>query len=200
MDRRLLKETAKKHLNSNLTISILAFFIVLLLMAFTMLFIAANKISIFIILFILFSPIIVGYARFNYNLAKSKEGNIADLFPFSDGRGFGRDLIGISLYSIFLIGWTILLIGPGIYKAFAYAMAPFIIQDPEFSHLNGIQVITRSRNIMNGHKLEYFDLLVSFIGWYLLVIVTLGLAAFYVVPYVQQTKTQFYLELKKENN
>ena len=53
---------------------------------------------------------------------------------------------------------------------------------------------------MNGHKLEYFDLLVSFIGWYLLVIVTFGLAAFYVIPYVQQAKAEFYLELKKENN
>jgi len=200
MDRRLLKETAKKHLNSNLTISILAFFIVLLITVFTMLFIAANKIPIFIFLFVIFLPIFVGYARFNYNLAKNEEGNIFDLFPFANGRGYGRDLIGAFLYSIFLIGWTILLIGPGIYKAFSYAISSLILQDPEFSHLNGIQVITRSRYMMNGHKLEYFDLLVSFIGWYLLVVVTLGLAAFYVIPYVQQTKTEFYLELKKENN
>ena len=200
MDRRLLKESAKKHLNSNLSISILGFLIVLLITAFIVLFIAVNKIAIFVVLFVLLSPIFVGYARFNYNLSKSEEGNISDLFPFADGRGYGRGLIGMFIYSIFLISWTVLLIGPGFYKAFSYAMTFFISQDSEFSHLNGVQVITRSREIMNGHKLEYFDLLVSFIGWYLLVVVTLGLAAFYVIPYVQLAKAEFYLELKKENN
>ena len=200
MDRSLLKKRAKEHLKDNWVQAIFGFAIVLLISCLCGLLFIDFRFRFIIIIYTFLLPIYIGYARLHYTIGKDKKASVAKMFPIVNGKEYGRSLFGIWTYTIFLIGWTLLLIVPGIYKAFSYGMSLFIMQDREFSHLNGYQAITKSREYMNGHKLEYFDLLVSFIGWYLLVIVTVGLAAFYVIPYVQQAKAEFYLELKKENN
>ncbi len=200
MDRQLLKEKAKEQLKNNLFVLIIGFLITLITSLLPLSFIFEKPRIILIVLFILLLPIYVGYARLSYEISKNENGKISLLFPIVNNQGYGRELIGMIIYLISLIAWTSLFIIPGIYKLFSYAMTSLVLQDPEFSHLNGILAISKSREIMNGHKLEYFDLLVSFIGWYLLSILTLGLALVYVIPYIKQTKTEFYIELKKENN
>lgn len=50
---------------------------------------------------------------------------------------------------------------------------------------------------MKGRKLRYFLLQLSFIGWWLLGILTLGLGFLWIIPYMLQTNTQFYLNLKE---
>ena len=55
--------------------------------------------------------------------------------------------------------------------------------------------ITASRKLMDGHKKELFILGLSFIGWWILVIVTLGLATLYVMPYQQVTTAGFFAKL-----
>ena len=51
--------------------------------------------------------------------------------------------------------------------------------------------------IMEGHKMEYFVLQLSFILWYLLVGITFGLAYIYVGPYTETAKAEFHRRLKK---
>ena len=46
---------------------------------------------------------------------------------------------------------------------------------PEYS-LN--QAITESRRMMDGHKMEYFILCLSFIGWFILSCITLGIDSY----------------------
>lgn len=200
MDRRIMKEKAKERINNNLDVVTSGCLIILLLSSFPLLHLLHDCLRIFLVIFVLLLPLYVGQTRIHFNMVRKKQGNISDILPFVDGRGYGRELLGMIIYIVCLSGWTILLVIPGIYKAFAYAMTLLILQDPEFSHLNGIQAISKSREIMNGHKLEYFDLLISFVGWYLLVVITAGLGILYVGPYVQQAKAEFYMELKKENN
>ena len=50
--------------------------------------------------------------------------------------------------------------------------------------------------MMNGHKAEYFWLMLSFIGWWLLCILTIGILTFWVVPYVNVAKAEFYESIK----
>jgi len=99
---------------------------------------------------------------------------------------------------VYIIGWSLLFLIPGIIKAFAYSQTFFILQDPEFKDLTGDEAITKSREMMNGHKMEFFILSLSFIGWYILVGLTFGILLLYVAPYVQQTMAQYYLKLKSE--
>ena len=63
-----------------------------------------------------------------------------------------------------------------------------------------IDVITQSQRLMHGHKWEYFCLQLSFIGWYLLVIMTCGIALIWVYPYIQTTNALYYRNLVKTMN
>jgi uncharacterized membrane protein len=73
-------------------------------------------------------------------------------------------------------------------------LTPYIIYDnPEISPL---QAITLSRKMMDGYKWKAFLIILSFIGWFLLVVFTLGLAALFVTPYLTATNAEFYNEVK----
>ena len=52
--------------------------------------------------------------------------------------------------------------------------------------------------MMKGHKGELFVLGLSFIPWILLGCITLGIAFFWVGPYMCLTYANFYEELKKQ--
>ena len=102
--------------------------------------------------------------------------------------------------SLFLMGlyetlWAMLFIIPGIIKAYSYRMVPYILaEDPE---IGANDAITRSREMMNGHKWNAFVLDLSFIGWELLSALTFGiLSIFYVNPYIYQTDAELYKALK----
>ena len=56
--------------------------------------------------------------------------------------------------------------------------------------------INQSKAMMEGHKTEYFVLGLSFIGWYLLLPLTLGILGIWLVPYVTATQINFYNEIK----
>ncbi len=52
-----------------------------------------------------------------------------------------------------------------------------------------------SHNI--ARALKFFILDLSFIFWYLLIPITFGFASIYIAPYVNATRTNFYLKLKE---
>ena len=76
-------------------------------------------------------------------------------------------------------------------------MVPYILADhPEMS---GKEVITLSRQMMNGSKWRAFVLDLSFIGWDILSLLTLGLLGiFYVSPYKCSTNAELYHALKNQ--
>lgn len=129
-----------------------------------------------------------------------------DIRPFSDAfRGFaGPVVLGvICLYvitTVFISLWTLLLIVPGIIKGYSYSQTYFVYYDafeetgvrPGF-----LNSITRSRQLMNGYKGQLFLLDLSFIGWHILAILTLGIGYLWLTPYITATKAAFYDNLPK---
>ena len=96
---------------------------------------------------------------------------------------------------IMLVLWFLLLIVPGIMKAYSYTMTELIlVEHPEYSPL---QAITASKEMMYGHRWEFFCLQARFWAWWLLVSFTFGIAALWVYPYYMTAKSKFYLELKE---
>ena len=76
-------------------------------------------------------------------------------------------------------------------------MVPYILTD--YPELSPTEVITASRKMMDGHKWNTFLLDLSFIGWFILTALTLGLVGiFWASPYWQSTNAALYLELKNE--
>ena len=110
---------------------------------------------------------------------------------------FGHTFATLLLRDLFLILWALLFIIPALIKGYSYCMVPFILA--EHPELSATEVITRSRAMMNGHKWRAFVLDLSFIGWMLLGVVTLGLGfIFWTEPYMYSTRAALYLKLKEE--
>lgn len=108
--------------------------------------------------------------------------------------GFFLRILGAEfLQGIFVFLWSLLLFIPGLVKIYSYTMTEFVLLDhPEYSPL---QAITASKKMMYGHRLELVMLQIRFLGWYLLCLVTLGIACFWVVPYYMTAKSKFYMDL-----
>lgn len=106
----------------------------------------------------------LGYARFNLQLADSKEAKLSDLF--SQFERLGDGFLMMLLCTIYLIGWSFLFVVPAIVKSFSYAMTPYILYENPYLSVN--EAITESRRIMDGNKFDLFLLRLSFIGWELL--------------------------------
>ncbi|MDO4153708.1 MAG: DUF975 family protein [Clostridia bacterium] len=95
---------------------------------------------------------------------------------------------------IFICLWMLLLIVPGIIKSYEYRFVHNVIHDNP--NLSQSQARDLSRRMTDGFKSDLFVLDLSFILWYMLPGVTFGLAAFYVVPYMQTTQAMYYENLK----
>jgi uncharacterized membrane protein len=59
-----------------------------------------------------------------------------------------------------------------------------------------LEAIDKSKEMMNGHKMELFVLNLSFIGWGLLCAITFGIAGIWVIPYMNATIANFYKSIK----
>lgn len=131
-----------------------------------------------------------------YFLAKTRQQKADIDYLFIGYKDFGRIFGTLFLQSIYTCLWTLLLIIPGIVKAFSYAMTSYVLRDePELSY---DAAITRSSQLMRGHKAELFFLYLSFIGWVLLCLLTLGIGFLLLMPYVRTAEAHFYEDLLKE--
>jgi len=68
--------------------------------------------------------------------------------------------------TIFIFLWSLLLVIPGIIKAYQYHMVPFILS--ESPEITGKEAMRISRQMTNGQKGDMFVLDLSFIGWSIL--------------------------------
>ena len=145
---------------------------------------------------LVFNPLQIGcYAFFKDNVkTHNTEVNIIKV-GFTD---YGHKFCTMLLYSVFLALWTMLFIVPGIIKSYSYRMVPFIVQD--YPELSAREVINKSREMMDGQKMEAFKLDLSFIGWFALSILTLGLVGvFWTNPYFYNTNAALYRRLNGED-
>ena len=109
---------------------------------------------------------------------------------------YGRVLVTMLVRDVFLTLWTMLFIIPGIVKAYSYRMVPYIVK--EHPELSPTEVITRSREMMQGNKANAFLMDLSFIGWFLLGIIACGIGnIFWTNPYYQNANAALFLELER---
>ncbi|AEE16475.1 DUF975 family protein [Treponema brennaborense] len=136
----------------------------------------------------------VGIAMFSLEVVRQKKGNFNT--GFKGFKQFGSSFVATLLMNIFICLWSLLLFIPGIIATLRYSMTYFILADnPEMS---GSEAIKKSKEIMKGHKGELFVLLFSFFWWYVLCLITFGLAAIYVSPYIHATIANLYEQIKGE--
>lgn len=116
---------------------------------------------------------------------------------FDDSCNYKRALFVSFMVYIYTFLWGLLFIIPGIIKSYSYSMTYFISKDhPEYTV---DKCIEESRRIMKGNKWRLFVLHLSFIGWAILCVLTLGIGFLWLTPYIQTTTIHFYEEIKNGN-
>ena len=91
--------------------------------------------------------------------------------------------------------WSMLFVIPGIVKSYEYRMIPYLLA--EHPEMTWKDAFAESKEMMTGNKWKAFVLDLSFVGWQLLSILTLGLlSVFYVNPYKFSTNAALYEAIK----
>lgn len=178
---------------------------------------------------IFISAIILWGVNYSFLAFRDNQQNKPNIFKASFaafGNNYVKTLKTSFLTNLFTILWSILLIIPGIIKAYSYALTPYIMKDMLDSNheMTATEAINESKEIMNGHKKELFLLDLSFLGWFLLVIlpiyvgyiciirgliltstspILIGLiliiigyiVSLWLAPYYRQTKVNYYRQL-----
>jgi uncharacterized membrane protein len=154
---------------------------------------SAPSIFLSIVTVILTGPFYLGLAGYFLKRIRGEETAVKNMF---DGfKRFGPSLRLMLLTTLFTTLWMLLLIIPGIIKAISYSMAFFIMHDhPEMTSREALQ---KSKTMMKGYKGKIFNLGLSFIGWILLGVLTLGIGLLWVYPYMYLSIANFYENLKR---
>lgn len=141
----------------------------------------------------LINPLLVGCRKY-YATNLNHDSQIKEI-----GYAFDHNFLNIAkimfFKDLFTFLWSLLFLIPGIIKSYEYRMIPYIIADD--TQISKADAFAKSKEMMNGNKWSAFVLDLSFIGWHILNVCTLGiLGIFYVNPYIHQTDAALYQMLK----
>lgn len=101
---------------------------------------------------------------------------------FAPFKQYARTVGAVLLVFVYTLLWTLLLVIPGIIKAYSYSMTFYILREnPE---MTAGDAITASQKMMDGHKMDLFLLSLSFIGWAILASITFGIGYLWLIPYI----------------
>lgn len=186
MQAREYRKRAWESLRNNYWMMLVGIIVVSAIVAF------ANVVSIVIV-----GTLMVGLNIYFINANAGKEADVIDIFePFKDQ--FTNTLVTYIIKHVFLILWSFLFVIPGIVKSYSYFLVEYLlVYDKE---LKGQDAITKSRELMDGNKGRLFLIHLSFIGWIILGVLTLGIGLIFLTPYIKMTEVQFALDLLKEAN
>lgn len=141
-----------------------------------------------------FNPLEIGAKKL---LANCKDGSAkyGDI-GYSFKNSYLNAVKTLFLRGLFTALWGILLVIPGIVKKYEYRMIPYLLaENPQMSSK---EAFARSKEIMSGNKWKAFVWDLSFIGWHILGICTLGIVEiFFSAPYHDLANAQLYHELSK---
>lgn len=137
-----------------------------------------------------------GISNVYLKVARSKTAIYKDVTIGFTPNDVQKYLVTGLLAFLWIFLFSLLLIIPGIIKAYEYSQVFYIAL--EKPNLNPKEILAESSRIMKGNKANLFLLQLSFIGWALLSMITLGLANIYVAPFYQMSLTEFYLQLNND--
>ncbi|MDG2194329.1 MAG: DUF975 family protein [Polaribacter sp.] len=142
-------------------------------------------------------PFTLGVAIFSLAISRDEDARFEQIFAgfHNFGASLGAYLGAYLLMIVFTFLWTLLLIIPGIIAAISYAMTFYILADDE--SIGAMEAIDKSKEMMHGHKWDYFVLMLMYLGLGVLCLLTCGIGFFWLIPFVQVTNAKFYDDIKR---
>ena len=98
-------------------------------------------------------------------------------------------------YLSIILGYILLLI-PGIIISFMFFLVPFI--SVEEKNLQPMEILQKSKEKMDGNKMNLFWLYVKLIPLFIICILPCGLGLFWFGPYLSIVSAKFYDSIKKQ--
>jgi len=181
---RMARESLRNHWGLGVTVAIV-YFAIIVGVGFIP---VAGSIAQFLIA----GPMALGLYLVFMMLARRSPAELGQLFQGFER--FGTALVAHLFMTIFIMLWSLLLIIPGIIASLSYAMTYFIIADDPT--VEALQAITRSKEMMSGHRWKLFCLYWRFFGWAILCILTMGIGYLWLAPYMQTTLAHFYDDVR----
>ena len=149
-----------------------------------------------IAVYVIAPPLSLGLIMVYLSVTYGEEVQINMLFDGFRNHNMGKTILLFLMVIFFTMLWSLLFVIPGIIKAYSYSMSFYILaENPD---MTAREALNESKEIMKGNKLNFFILELSFFFWLLLVVVTFGIAAIYVEPYMQLTYANFYHNIKRQ--
>lgn len=146
--------------------------------------------------FILGGTVQLGYTQILLKQYHRQEFDISELF--SQFHRFKQGFLQRFLRTLYIALWSLLFIVPGVIKAYAYAMTPFLLADNP--NMTAREAMAASTELMDGHKGDLFILGFTFIGWDILACLSLGIGYLWLNPYKNAAYAAFYRELITNRN
>lgn len=87
---------------------------------------------------------------------------------------------------------------PGVIASYRYAMTCYVLA--EFPELSVKDAIKESKRLMDGNKWRMYSMHWSFLGWYILSAVTMGIANLWLLPYRCAADAAFYMDVTGRSN
>jgi len=132
-----------------------------------------------------------GHAKFNLDLNDGNTPTIATLFKYF--QDWKRNIHANVIVLLRVLGGLLLFIIPGIIASYNYIALPYILAEDDT--LTAREAVEKSKQMMKGNRWRFFCLQFSFIGWYLLSMLTFGILGIWLNPYICATNADFYREI-----
>ncbi len=142
---------------------------------------------------LVFNPLEIGLRRYFLESTQMRF-HLEDITRGFTTERYRNIVIAMLLRGIYNTLWYLLLIIPGIVKSYSYAMVPYLLAENPGIPPN--RAIEMSMQMTAGHKWKMFVLDLSFIGWFLLGALALGIGSLFVLPYFNTTHAQLYVALR----
>jgi uncharacterized membrane protein len=110
---------------------------------------------------------------------------VLSFFIWPESSIAGNLFVGLLVIGLFILG---------IYKSLQYSLTPYIMAADD--DITAMEALEESKQLLKGKVGKYFLLNLSFIGWALLLPLTLGLISIWLIPYYNATIFEYYLSIK----
>lgn len=183
-----IKDNARFQLRGRWPNAILGFLIYVAIIG------AASKIGDegWIISLLLQGPMLFGICKFFLQFKRTKESVPYEVLFSGFSKFKDTFLLGVIIQVAIIVGLVFLII-PGIVIALMYSQAfPIIVDNPNIS---ATEALSMSRSYMKGNLMRLFFLHLSFIGWSLLSLLSLGIGFIWLKPYYRLSNINFYEDL-----
>lgn len=162
-----------------------------------------------LIIYIIFMSVILyftlGMNKISLDISRDKKTSIGSMFkyPFQKITIYLK-ILGINtlIYLLLELLTYIPVVGIILYLILTIYLSPilvmFIYIMIDNTNISIRQAIKKAISVTKGKKVAYYALILSFAGWYLLSIFTLGLLTIWIMPYINVAISNFYLYITNE--